>query len=151
MPPPRKRHLPFAWRPVAIYVGIVILAGIGLILWDRSYEAARHSIAVPSPETAARNVVENVVGPGTVQRTTLDQRTGTLTMNVKDVVTDKGKTTAQNRELLSREGTQAAETILGLITFKHVTLNLVRDGKTVATVRAEPGKPAQTEFGPDLK
>jgi hypothetical protein len=40
---------------------------------------------------------------------------------------------------------------LGLISFKQVVLHLVRDAKTVATVRAEPGKPPQTEFAPDLK
>lgn len=150
MPHPRRQRI-FPWRPVVIYVAIVLVAGVGLIIWDRSYEAARRSLASPSPEVAATHLVENVVGIGTVQHAALDPKTGALTMDVKDVVTDKGKTPAQNRELLSGEGTQAAQAILGFISFKRVVLHLVKDGKTRATVRAEPGKPAQTEFAPELK
>lgn len=150
MPNPRRQRA-FPWRPVLIYVSIVLVAGVGLVIWDRSYEASRHSVAAPSPEAAATHLVENVVGGGTVSHVMLDKRTGTLTMDVKDVVTDKSKSPAQNRQLLSGEGTQAAQAILGLISFKQVVLHLVRDGKTVATVRAEPGKPPQTEFAADLK
>ena len=150
MPAPRRQRV-FPWRPVVIYVAIVVVAGIGLIIWDRSYEASRHSVAAPSPEAAATHLVENVVGSGTVSHVVLDKKTGTLTMDVKDVVTDRSKSPAQNRELLSGEGTQAAQAILGFISFKQVVLHLMRDGKTVATVRAEPGKPPQTEFAPDLK
>ncbi len=150
MPMPRRQRA-FPWRAVVIYVAIVLVAGVGLVVWERAYESGQHSLAAPSPETAARHLVENVVGAGTVQRVTLDQKTGTLTMDVKDVVTDKSKSPEKNRELLSGEGTQAAQAILGLISFKQVVLHLVKDGKTVATVRAEPGKTPQTEFAPDLK
>lgn len=150
MPSPRTQRV-FPWRAALIYVAIVLVAGVGLIIWDRSYEASRYSVAAPSPETAARHLVENVVGSGTVTHVMLDKKTGTLTVDVKDVVTDKSKSPAQNRELLSGEGSQAAQAILGFISFKQVVLHLVRDGKTVATVRAEPGKPPQTEFAPDLK
>jgi hypothetical protein len=150
MPNPKRQRI-FAWRPVVIYVGIVLVAGLGLVVWERAYEVGEHSVAAPPPETAAKHLVENVVGAGTVQRVTLDQKTGTLTMDVKDVVTDKSKSREKNRELLSGEGTQAAQAILGLISFKQVVLHLVKDGKTLATVRAEPGKAPQTEFAGDLK
>jgi hypothetical protein len=150
MPNPKRQRV-FPWRPALIYVVIVLVAGVGLIIWDRSYEAGRYSVAAPSPEAAATHLVENVVGSGTVSHVMLDKRTGALTMDVKDVVTDKSKGPAQNRELLSGEGTQAAQAILGFISFRQVVLHLVKDGKTVATVRAEPGKPPQTEFAPDTK
>lgn len=150
MPNPRMQRV-FPWRPALIYVAIVVVAGVGLIIWDRSYEAGRHSVAAPSPEAAATHLVENIVGSGTVSHVRLDRKTGALTMDVKDVVTDKSKDPAQNRDLLSREGSQAAQAILGFISFKQVVLHLVRDGKTEATVRAEPGKPPQTEFAPDIK
>lgn len=150
MPSPKRQRV-FPWRPALIYVIVVLVAGVGLILWDRSYESRRYSVAAPSPEAAATHLVENVVGPGTVSHVTLDKKSGTLTMDVKDVVTDKSKSPAQNRELLSGEGTQAAQAILGLISFKQVVLHLVRDGKTMATVHAEPGKPPQTEFAADFK
>jgi hypothetical protein len=149
--PISKRRMPFPWRPVATYVVIVVIAGAGLVIWDRAYEARRESIASPPAEVAAKNLVESYVGSGTVQSVRLDHRSGTLTVDVKDVVTDAKKTPAQNKELLSAEGTQAAQRILGFVTFNHVVIRLMKDGKLRATVRAEPGKTPQAEFAPDFK
>ncbi len=152
--PKSRMTAPFAWRPVAIYVAIVIVAGVGLVIWDRAYEGSQGSLGSSlsrRPEDAARNLVENVVGRGTVEIVTLDQKTGTVTITVRDVVSDKGKTPAEKRELLSGEGTQAVESVLGFVSFKHIVLKLVKDGKVLATVRGEPGKPPQTEFAPGLK
>ncbi len=149
---PRSRNpKPFAWRPVAIYIAVVLVAGAGLVLWDRAYEARLSPSVSIQPEVVAKNLVEALVGAGTVQSAKLDRKTGTLTMVVKDVLTDKGKPPAQNREQLSRQGSLAVESILGLIAFKQIVLQLVKDGKVLATVRGEPGKPPQTEFAPDLK
>jgi len=150
VPKPRKRT-GFPWKPVAVYIAVVAAAGTGLILWDRAYQAREEFSAAPRPETVAKSVVEGFVGAGTVQSVKLDQRTGTLTMEVKDVVTDKNKTAEQNRSLLSGQGTQAAQRILGLISFKRVDLRFVRNGKLLATVRAEPGKTPETIFAPDFK
>jgi hypothetical protein len=69
---------------------------------------------------------------------------------VRDVVADKAKTPAERRDLLSKEGALAAERLLASVAFKHVVLQLVKDGKVLATVRAEPGKKPRTEFAPDL-
>jgi hypothetical protein len=149
--PTSKRRMPFAWRPVAIYIAIVIIAGTGLVMWDRAYQARQESIASPGPEVVAKNLVEGYVGSGTVQGVRLDHRSGTLNVDVKDVVTDVKKTPAQDKELLSAEGTQAAQRILGLVSFNHVVVRLMKDGKLRATVRAEPGKPPQTEFAPEFK
>lgn len=155
MPVPKSRKAaPFAWRPVAIYVAVVIVVGAGLVLWDRAYVSRQTfpDLLRTQPEVVAKNLVENVVGAGTVQApVTLDRKTETVTLTVRDVVTDKGKTTAQKQELLSGEGRQAVESILGAVTFKHIVLKLVKDGKVLATVRGEPGKTPQTEFAPDLK
>ena len=76
---------------------------------------------------------------------------GTLRVVVKDIIADKGKTPAQKRDLLSREGQLAVEGTLGMVAFKQIVLQLVKDGKVLATVRGEPGKTPQTEFPPDLK
>lgn len=149
--PRTKTRMPFPWRPTAIYVAIVLVAGAGLVIWERAYEARQESVAAPPPEAAARNLVESYVGIGTVQNVRLDHRSGTLTMDVKDVVTDAKKTPAQNRELLTAEGTQAVQRILGFVTFEHIVLRLVKDGKLRATVRAEPGKAPRAEFAPEFK
>ena len=102
------------------------------------------------PEDFAKRLVEGYVGTGTVQASTLD-RSGTLTIKIKDVVTDKSKTAAQNRELVSREGSQAIERVLGLVAFKQVVIQVVKDGKVLATVRGKPGAKPQTEFAPEFK
>ncbi len=147
---PRKR-IPFRWRPVAIYLAIVVAAGAGLVIWDRAYEARQASPAAPPLVTGAQHLVEGYVGSGTVQSTRLDHRSGTLTMEVRDVVSDKGKTSSEKRELLSGEGTEAVKRILGKITFEHIVLKLVKDGKVLATVRSDSGKDPRVEFPPDLK
>jgi hypothetical protein len=143
--------MPFAWRPVAIYLATVVVAGAGLVIWDRSYEARQASPATPPLLAGARNLVEGYIGNGTVRSTKLDHRTGTLTMEVRDVVADKGKTTAEKRELLSGEGTEAVKRIQGKIAFQHIVLKLMKDGKVLATVRADPGHEPQTEFAAEFK
>jgi hypothetical protein len=152
MPVPNsKRRVLFPWRPVAIYAAVVIIAGAGLVFWDRAYEARRTSPDTPPLVAGARNLVEGYVGAGTVQSTRLDPRTGTLTMEVRDVVSEKGKTPGEKRDLLSGEGTGAVNRILGKITFQHIVLKLVKDGKTLATVRSDAGKDPRVEFAPDVK
>jgi len=144
-----KKLKPFAWRPVAIYIGVVLVAGTGLILWDRAYEARLSPSVSIQPETVAKNLVEAVMGAGTVQSATLDRKTGRLTMVVKDT-TDKAKSPAQTREQLSQQGSGAVEGVLRMVAFKQMVLQFVRDGKVLATVRGEPGKPPQTEFASEL-
>ncbi|TMJ09752.1 MAG: hypothetical protein E6H02_08755 [Bacillati bacterium ANGP1] len=150
MPKSRRPKL-FAWRPVMIYIAAVLVAGAGLVLWDRAYEAGQRSSTSTQPEVIATNLVETIIGRGTVQSARLDRKTGTLRMVVKDIIADKGKTPAQKRDLLSREGQLAVEGTLGMVAFKQIVLQLVKDGKVLATVRGEPGKTPQTEFPPDLK
>jgi hypothetical protein len=148
----RKAGL-FNWKPVAIYLAIVAAGAAGVIIWERAYEAREVPLAVPAsftPDVVARRLVESYVGTGTVQSSHLDPKSGVLTIVVRDVVTDKAKTPAERRNLLSAEGTLAAERLLGSVAFKHVVLELVKDGKVLATVRAEPGKKPQTEFATDL-
>ncbi|TMI91012.1 MAG: hypothetical protein E6H00_04805 [Bacillati bacterium ANGP1] len=148
MPKPRSQKL-FDWRAAAIYIAAVAVAGAGLFAWDHAYQA-RLSGPRLRPEALAKRLVESFVGDGTVQGSTLD-RSGTLTIRVKDVVTDKSKTPAQNRELVSREGSQAVERVLGLVAFKQIVVQVVRDGKVLATVRGKPGAKPETDFAPEFK
>jgi len=148
VPKPRSQKL-FDWRAAAIYIAAVAVAGAGLFAWDHAYQA-RLSGPRLRPEALAKRLVESFVGDGTVQGSTLD-RSGTLTIRVKDVVTDKSKTPAQNRELVSREGSQAVERVLGLVAFKQIVVQVVRDGKVLATVRGKPGAKPETDFAPEFK
>lgn len=144
---PRRRSAVFPWRPAAIYVGIVVLGAIGLFFWERAYEA---QFAPPSPDVLAKNLVQNVLGPGSVEAVRWDRKTDTVSMRVKDVVTEAKQTTAENRKRLSGEGTVAANIILQAVSFKHVVLTIVKDKKVEVTVRAEPGKAKtpQIDFAP---
>ncbi|HKV44876.1 MAG TPA: hypothetical protein VJT32_09430 [bacterium] len=151
MPKPKNQQI-FPWRPAAIYLAIVAVVAVALGAWEHAYEARQAGTAASlRPDVIARRLVENVVGAGTVQSSTLDAKTDTLTMKVKDVVSDQAKTPEQKRALLSGEGTQAVQGILGLISFKHIVLELEKDNAVEATVRAEPGKTPTTDFSPALK
>jgi hypothetical protein len=145
----RGRGVSFPWRATAIYAGVVVLAAVGLFLWDRAYEA---QFAPPSPEALARILVQSRLGAGSVESVRWDRKTDTLSMQVKDVVTDPKHTAAENRKTLSEEGTVAANLILRAISFKHVVLTIDKDRKVEATVRAEPGngKTPQVEFAPGV-
>lgn len=149
--PKARRGMPFTWRPVAIYLAVVVVAGAGLVISDRIYEARQAAPAAPPLLAGARNLVEGYIGAGTVRSSRLDDRTGTLTMEVRDVVADKGKTAAEKRELLSGEGIEAVKRIQGKITFQHIVLKLMKDGKVLATVRADPGREPRTEFAAEFK
>ena len=153
MPKSRKRR-GFPWRATAIYVLIVAAAGAALVAWDRAYEARRAALMVPpTPEARVTSLVEQVVGPGAVQSIKLDQKTGELEMTVKDIVSQDAKTLDQKKKFLTGEGTVAIQSVLSqMVTLKKVTINLVKDGKVLATVRSVPGVSAPTtDFAPDLK
>jgi hypothetical protein len=151
VPKPKTQQI-FPWRSAAIYLAIVAAVAVALGAWEHAYEARQAGTAASlQPDVIARRLVENIVGPGTVESSTLDAKTDTLTMRVKDVVSDQAKTPAQKRVLLSGEGTQSVAGILRLISFKHIVLELEKDNAVEATVRAEPGKSPTTDFSPALK
>jgi hypothetical protein len=146
----RRRH----WKPVAVYIGLVVLAGLGLALWDRAYEAQQAALRQPPPPPVlARVLVEEFVGSGTVENVTVDAKAGTLEMSVKDVVTKPGQTLAEKKKNLTSEGTLAIQILHSQMPgIKTITLHLVQNGKVLATAATRPGQATPgVEFSSDLQ
>ncbi|HLW48806.1 MAG TPA: hypothetical protein VKW09_13690 [bacterium] len=140
------------WVPVAAYVGFVVLVGAGLFAWDRAYEARQQALFAPAaPDVVVRNLIESVVGRGTVTDVKLDQRAGTLNVTVKDVLVKPGQSLDEKKKNLSTEGTLAIQFVESRFRFKVMTVHLVQDGTVLATVTASGQSAPKTEYAPDLK
>ncbi len=54
--------------PILIYVGVVAVLGAGLFAWDYSYRRQLEEARKPPPtDVVAKNLVENIIGPGSVR------------------------------------------------------------------------------------
>lgn len=68
-----------SWVPVAIYVAVVVVAGAGLFTWDYLYRRKQEeAMRPPSPDVLAKNLVENIIGRGTVKEIKVDEAAGTV-------------------------------------------------------------------------
>ncbi len=144
----RGRMIP--WRHAAVYVALVAAAGFGLAAWDRAYEAR---FQPPPLRVLAKNLVESLVGRGTVRSLSVDEKARTIDMTVEDVLIKPGQSPAEQRQNLTQEGALAIQVLrTQLKSFKTITVHLVKDGKPRATV-AITGDQATptTEFAPDLR
>lgn len=140
------------WVPVAAYVGFVLLIGAGLFAWDRAYEARQQALYTPQPpQVIVRNLVEAVVGRGTVTDVKLDNKAGTLDVTVNDVLVKPGQSVDEKRKNLSTEGTLAIQFVQSRFRYKTMTVHLVQAGKPLATVTASGQSTPTTEYSPDLK
>lgn len=141
------------WTPIAVYVLVVLVAGAAIVAWDRAYEARRAGLFRPaSPQVQVKNTVEEIIGPGSVTDVKIDSKANTLDLTVRDVLFKPGQPVAEQKKNLTSEGTLAIQFVQARMRFASMTVRLIRDGKTLATVRAASGQtqPA-TEFAPELK
>lgn len=54
--------------PILIYVGVVVVLGAGLFAWDYQYRRQVEEARKPPPtDVLAKNLVENIIGAGTVK------------------------------------------------------------------------------------
>ncbi len=68
-----------SWLPVAIYVAVVVVAGAGLFTWDYLYRRRQEeAMRPPAPDVLAKNLVENIIGRGTVKDIKIDEVAGTV-------------------------------------------------------------------------
>lgn len=144
----------FPWKSTAIYVLLVVAVAGGVAAWDHAYEARRAALfRPPPPQVLAKNLVEDVIGPGTVHNVTVDEKAGTADLVVEDVLVKKGQSRAEIEKNLISEGSLAIQLLRGQMrSLQAVTLHLVRGGKPLATVSVDAKHPAPvTEFAPDLK
>ncbi len=151
--------------PIIIFVVVAALIGAGLFTWDyfwrRGQEAARRP---PPADVIVRNLVENIIGPGTVKEVKLDTAAGTVTVTFEDPTfkpdeaqKDPQKFAQAAREYLDAEAKLASGAILevpeslasqvpAFLELKKVLLTIVYKDATLATATAERGKEIQITY-----
>jgi hypothetical protein len=138
--------------PVAAYIGFVVVVGAGLFAWDQAYEARQRRLFAPAPpQVVVRNLIESIVGSGTVTDVKLDQKAGTLDVTVKDVLIKPAQPLDEKKKNLSTEGALAIQFVQSRFRYKTMTVHLVQDGKVLATVTATGQGQPKTVYSPDLK
>lgn len=150
----RSRGRTIPWHHAAIYAALVVAVGVALALWDHAYEARRAALLrPPPPEVLAKNLVEDIVGPGTVRHVSVDPKAGALDLTVEDVLVKPGQSRAEKQKNLTTEGTLAIQLVQSrLRSLTTVTVHLVKAGTPLATVRIAPGQKAPTaDFAAGLK
>lgn len=147
-----RHHHPLNWRPAAAYVLFVLLAGGGIFAWDRAYEARQRALfAPPPPPVLVRNLIEDVVGRGTVKDVKIDDKTSTLTVTVQDVLVKPGQSLDEKKKNLAAEGALAIQFVQSRLRYKVMAVHLVQNGQVLATVTATGQGSPKTEYAPDLK
>lgn len=150
----RRAQRPTNWVPVAAYVLFVLLVGGGLFAWDRAYEARQRALFAPAPPpVVVRNMIETIVGAGTVTNVKIDERAGALDVTVKDVLIKPGQPLDEKKKNLSTEGALAIQFVQSRLRYKTMTVHLVEDktGRPLATVTVSGQGTPNTVYAPDLK
>jgi hypothetical protein len=148
----RRRGQRRYWVPIAAYVGFVVLVGAGLFAWDHAYEARQRALFAPQPpQVVVRNLVESIVGRGTVTDVKIDDKASALDVTVRDVLIKPGQSLDEKKKNLSTEGTLALQFVGSRVRYKTMSVHLVGNGKVLATVTAAGQGTPKTEYSPDLK
>ncbi len=122
--------------PILIYVGVVAVAAGGFYAWDVSYRRQIEEARKPPPtDVLARNLVENIIGPGTVKSVKVDEGTGSIEVVFESATYPPAVRSEASGEVLpqglAREGME------------------VKKGGPLVSVKGPDGKPlvaARAEF-----
>ncbi len=128
--------------PVLIYVAVAIVVTAGMYAWDLQYRKAEEARRrPPDPEVIAKNLVENVVGAGTVKEVKIDRDKKTIAITFESALFKPDKPKKELRELLDAEATLAAGAVLDQMReYGQATLTLTNQGKTLAVAEQVRGK-----------
>ncbi len=153
--------------PIAIFVAVAALAGAGLFAWDYSWRKKQEEATrPPAPDVLVRNLVENIIGKGTVKEVTLEPGGNAVAVTFESATFKPDQAEhqpAQSREFLSAEAKLASDIILNvpapiaaqvpaMAQLRKVSLTIVAQGATLASAVAERGKEIQVTYvDPRLK
>ncbi len=89
--------------PILLYVTAVAVVAGGLLAWDytwtRKQEEARKP---PPPEVIAKNLVENIIGPGSVKDVKVDEKAGTVQVTFESATYPPAARAAVPGEVLAK-------------------------------------------------
>jgi len=121
--------------PILIYIGIVVVLAGGLFAWDYSYRRQAEEARKPPPmDVMAKNLVENIIGAGTVKSVKVDEATGSV-----EVVFESATYPPAARSEESGEVVAQGLVKVGMIVKKADPLIMVKksEGKIVVAARAD--------------
>jgi biotin carboxyl carrier protein len=126
-----------SWVPVTIYVAVVVVAGAGLFTWDYLYRRRQEeAMKPPPPDVLAKNLVENIIGRGSVKEIKVDEAAGTVDVKFESATYPPAARATVIGEVVSKSLDQV---MVGLRVVKGDPLVYVRtnDGKIVLAAQAE--------------
>lgn len=113
--------------PILIYVAAVVMVSAGLYAWDSAYRRREEEARKPPPpDVIAKNLVENIIGRGTVKDVKVNEAAGTVDVTFESATYPPAARATMDGEVvpqgLAKVGTR------------------VRKGAAVASVKASDGK-----------
>ncbi len=126
-----------SWVPILIYVVVVVVAGGGLFAWDYAYRRRQEqAMKPPSPDVLAKNLIENVIGRGSVKDIKVEEAAGTVEVTFESATYPPAARATVSGEVISKE---LDRVMVGLRVVKGDPLVYVRtnDGKITLTAQAE--------------
>lgn len=128
--------------PIAVYVLVAVVVATAMYVVDLRYrreeEARRRP---PAPEVIARNLLEAMIGAGTVEDVKVDREQKRIAVTIESTQFKPNEPRARNRELVEAEATLATQAVLAqLRDFTFATATLVYQGRTIAVGEAERGR-----------
>lgn len=114
--------------PILIYVAAVVAVAGGLFAWDYQYRRRQEEASrPPDPKIVAENLVENIIGPGTVRAVRINDATGAVEIDFESATYPPRVRAEASGEVLAA----------GLATVGMQ----VKAGDTVAFVKGSNGQP----------
>lgn len=146
------RKTGLSWVPIAIYVTVVVVAGGGLFAWDYLYQRKQEeALKPPPPDVLAKNLVENIIGRGSVKDLKIDEAAGTIDVTFESATYPPAARATVTGEVVPKD---LERVMVGLRVVKGDPLVYVRgsDGKIVVAAQAEyTGRVVQVLVKPNDK
>jgi len=126
-----------SWVPVVIYIVAVVVVSGGLFAWDYAYRRkAEEALRPPPPDVLAKNLVENIIGRGTVKDVKVGEAAGTVEVTFESATYPPAARATVSGEVISKD---LDRVMVGLRVVKGDPLAYVRtsDGKITLAAQAE--------------
>lgn len=123
--------------PILIYIAAVSVIGAGLFAWDAAYRRKQEEAQKPPPpEVLAKNLVENIIGRGTVKDVKVDEAAGTVEVVFESATYPPAARATTSGEVLAQG---LDRVIAGMRVDKDEPLAYVKgsEGKPTVVARAE--------------
>src|SRR3989442_14981382 len=93
-----------SWVPVVIYIAAVVVVSGGLFTWGYAYRRkAEEALRPPPPDVLAKNLVENIIGRGTVKDVKVGEAAGTVEVTFESATYPPAARATVSGEVVSKD------------------------------------------------